>query len=100
MVDGKPPTSLAKKLGLTTSGVSPDGFNCPASKQGNECGECRACWDNTVDNINYKKHWKKKYTIELTDAEREILKNSLRGMYDGTLVKKIVLELLEQNIAE
>ena len=43
---------------------------------------------------------KKKYTIELTDAEREILINSLRGMYDGTLVKKIVLELLEQNIAE
>jgi len=56
MVDGKPPTSLAKKLGLTTSGVSPDGYNCPASKQNNECGECRACWDNTVENINYKKH--------------------------------------------
>ena len=56
MVDGKPPTKLAKKLGLTTSGVSPDGFNCPASKQGNECGECRACWDGSVENINYKKH--------------------------------------------
>ena len=50
------PTKLAKKLGLTTSGVSPDGFNCPASKQGNECGECRACWDGSVENINYKKH--------------------------------------------
>ena len=34
---------------------------------------------------------KKEYVIKLTDAEREILKNSLRGMYDGTLVKKIVL---------
>ena len=43
---------------------------------------------------------KKEYVIKLTDTEREILKNSLRGMYDGTLVKKIVLELLEQNIAE
>jgi len=43
---------------------------------------------------------KKKYTIELTDAEREILINSLRGMYDGTLIKRIVLELLEQNVAE
>ncbi len=43
---------------------------------------------------------KKEYVIKLTDAEREILKNSLHGMYDGTLVKKIVLELLEQNIAE
>ena len=43
---------------------------------------------------------KKEYVIKLTDAEREILINSLRGMYDGTLVKKIVLELLKQNIAE
>ena len=43
---------------------------------------------------------KKEYVIKLTDAEREILKNSLRGMYDGTLIKKIVLELLEQNVAE
>ena len=43
---------------------------------------------------------KKEYVIKLSEADREILKNSLRGMYDGTLVKKIVLELLEQNIAE
>ena len=43
---------------------------------------------------------KKEYVIKLTDAEREILINSLRGMYDGTLIKRIVLELLEQNVAE
>ena len=43
---------------------------------------------------------KREYLIKLTDAERKILINSLRGMYDGTLVKKIVLELLEQNVAE
>ena len=43
---------------------------------------------------------KREYVIKLTDAERKILINSLRGMYDGTLVKKIVLELLEQNVAE
>ena len=43
---------------------------------------------------------KREYVIKLTDAEREILKNSLLGMHDGTLVKKIVLELLGQNIAE
>jgi len=56
MIDGKPPTNLARKLELTTSGVSPNGFNCPSSKQGNQCGECRACWDKTVENVNYKKH--------------------------------------------
>tara|TARA_R100001198_G_scaffold58063_1_gene33356 strand:+ start:104 stop:247 length:144 start_codon:yes stop_codon:yes gene_type:complete len=47
-----------------------------------------------MDNI------KREYVIKLTDAERKILINSLRGMYDGTLIKRIVLELLEQNVAE
>ena len=43
---------------------------------------------------------KREYVIKLSKADREVLKNSLRGMHDGTLVKKIVLELLEQNTAE
>jgi|TARA_R100001129_G_scaffold73904_1_gene50407 hypothetical protein len=43
---------------------------------------------------------KREYIIKLTDEERKILINSLRGMYDGTLIKRIVLELLEQNVAE
>jgi len=47
---------LAKKLNLTTSGAKSAGFSCPASEQGNECRECRACWDETVENVNYKKH--------------------------------------------
>ena len=56
MIDGKPPVSVAKKLGLTTSGVVKDGFTCPAPKQENKCGDCRACWDDDVENIDYKKH--------------------------------------------
>jgi len=57
MMDGAPPSALAKRLGLTTSGAKTDGsFTCPASTQGNECKECRACWDDTVNNIDYKKH--------------------------------------------
>ena len=55
MMDGKPPV-IAKKLGLPTSGVTRDGFSCPAPNQGNECKDCRACWDHDVENINYKKH--------------------------------------------
>ena len=43
---------------------------------------------------------KREYVIKLSKADREVLKNSLRGLYEGTLLKKIVLELLEQNIAE
>lgn len=30
--------------------------DCPASKQGNKCGDCRACWDRDVEVVNYKKH--------------------------------------------
>lgn len=55
MIDGKPPTELANRLGLTTSGVSENGFNCPAPKQDNSCGDCRACWTSD-ENINYKSH--------------------------------------------
>tara|TARA_E500000305_G_scaffold62708_1_gene50032 strand:- start:187 stop:861 length:675 start_codon:yes stop_codon:yes gene_type:complete len=55
MIDGKPPTELANRLGLTTSGVSQNGFNCPAPKQDNACGDCRACWTSD-ENINYKSH--------------------------------------------
>lgn len=56
MLDGPAPTSLAKRLGVQASGVSKDSFNCPSSRQGNKCGDCRACWDKTKMNINYKKH--------------------------------------------
>lgn len=30
--------------------------DCPASKQGNKCMDCRACWDQDVEVVNYKKH--------------------------------------------
>jgi len=28
-------------------------YDCPAPDQGNECGECRACWDPEVKNVAY-----------------------------------------------
>lgn len=50
--------SEAPKLGLPTSGVSSDASqaNCRAPKQGNECLDCRLCWNRNVKHINYKKH--------------------------------------------
>ena len=49
-----------------TSTVGEDGANrtshvqdsrlCPASKQGNKCQSCRACWDRKVSNVEYVKH--------------------------------------------
>ncbi len=56
MLEGQPPVGIAKRLGLTTSGVSKSSFDCPASKQGNKCLTCRACWNKSVENVNYKTH--------------------------------------------
>ena len=56
MFDKPAPVGIAKRLGLTTSGASKQDFSCPASNQGNQCVNCRACWDKDVANINYKKH--------------------------------------------
>ena len=30
--------------------------HCPAPTQGNKCGECRACWDPTIETVVYHKH--------------------------------------------
>ena len=30
--------------------------NCPAPQQGNECKDCRACWDKKVKNVAYLAH--------------------------------------------
>lgn len=58
MIDGPAPN-----LGLPTSTVSShgadvpaDSHRCPAPQQGNECGDCRACWDPEVQNVDYVKH--------------------------------------------
>lgn len=54
-IDVRPP-----KTGLCTSSVhrhaEPFGYACPASKQDNSCGDCRACWDPSVKNVSYKFH--------------------------------------------
>jgi hypothetical protein len=50
-LDGRPPT----ELGYPTSTVVTDGSHtCPATLQGNKCGDCRNCWDATVQNVSYK----------------------------------------------
>lgn len=56
MIDGPAPVTVAKRLGLTTSGAKKTGFSCPSSQQGNQCGDCRACWDEAVTNVDYKPH--------------------------------------------
>ena len=39
-----------------TSTVSTKTKSCPAQDQGNQCKDCRACWDRSVPNVTYPKH--------------------------------------------
>ena len=32
------------------------GYVCPASKQDNQCGSCRACWNDKVSEVSYLAH--------------------------------------------
>lgn len=60
MIGGHVPRFPRLKGLVTVSTVtidgSTDGHACPAPKQGNSCGDCRACWDTSVPLVNYKLH--------------------------------------------
>jgi len=56
----KLPSPLLGYAGIARANVHhekpPVGHECPAPKQGNQCGACRACWDRTVPVVSYKEH--------------------------------------------
>jgi hypothetical protein len=56
MVDGAAPETLARRCGVQVSGACETAFSCPASRQGNVCGDCRACWNKKTFNVTYKTH--------------------------------------------
>jgi hypothetical protein len=51
MIDQKP-----VKFWPWTSTVTTGDASCPAPKQGNTCGSCRACWSRDVKTVSYGKH--------------------------------------------
>jgi len=53
MVDGEAPASWANTSTVVTNAAK---ANCPAPKQGNECKDCRACWNPEVKNVAYAAH--------------------------------------------
>ncbi len=57
-VKGIAPAAVAKRLNVQTSTVGWKGtrHTCPASTQGNECKDCRACWRSNVANVDYPFH--------------------------------------------
>ena len=58
MVDGTAPDFGLAVSTVTTQGEPiPDGAHrCPAPEQGNECGDCRACWSPSVRHVDYIRH--------------------------------------------
>ncbi len=57
MVDGKAPSTIGPLVTSTVhNAVTPIGYDCPARRQGNRCGDCRACWDRGVANVSYARH--------------------------------------------
>ena len=56
----QPPVKSWPWASTVYSHVSPiygaTSLKCPALKQGNSCGACRACWDRKISNVTYPKH--------------------------------------------
>ena len=43
-------------LSAGSTAASDGSYSCPASKQDNECRDCRMCWDAPEVSISYKAH--------------------------------------------
>ena len=54
-IDGQPP-KFWKWTSTVHKNKKPIGRECPAYKQGGECGSCRACWNHKVKQVSYKEH--------------------------------------------
>jgi len=56
MIDDKPLIRYGNTSTVHTKGKPHHGVECEASKRGNSCGPCRACWQRDVVNVSYPKH--------------------------------------------
>ena len=53
---GDAPSNAELTSTVHRKGTGHVGHACPASTQGNQCGDCRACWSDSVKNISYPLH--------------------------------------------
>jgi Gene product 88 len=54
-IDGRPVTTTLCTSSVHTKDVL-HGHECPAPKQNNQCGDCRACWNKEIKNVSYRYH--------------------------------------------
>jgi ribosomal protein L21E len=55
MVDGAP-HKFHKHTSTVVTKKTSKSYTCPAPTQGNECKDCRVCWDKRVSNVAYLEH--------------------------------------------
>lgn len=56
-IDGAKPKNTSFPLSrVVKHSINPNAHLCPAPKQNNNCGDCRACWNKDVKEINYHEH--------------------------------------------
>jgi hypothetical protein len=56
LIDGKLPLAYGlpvSTVSTQTVGIRLKIHSCPAPKQNNQCGDCRACWDRSVKIVSY-----------------------------------------------
>ena len=56
MVNGMPHSFHEHSSTVATSNALAIGHLCPAPKQDNKCGDCRACWDPNIKTVTYLDH--------------------------------------------
>lgn len=56
MIGDAPIMGYANTSTVHRKGAQVSGHVCPASTQGNACGDCRACWSLDVHNVSYPLH--------------------------------------------
>jgi hypothetical protein len=57
MVDGPTPDIAGLPVSTVHTAEAPEGsHSCPAPKQDNQCGDCRACWAPAVHRVSYHVH--------------------------------------------
>jgi hypothetical protein len=56
MIGGEPPAGFPQTSTVHKKTMVPVGHVCPSNMNAGKCGECRACWDKSVDNVSYPYH--------------------------------------------
>jgi Gene product 88 len=60
LIDGKLPLVYGLPVSTVSTqnaGIRSNTHICPAPKQNNQCGNCRACWDRSVKVVTYHLKW-------------------------------------------